>query len=656
MLRHLLCAVSLAVVVTPAFAQAEDPGQGLSPNQKTAVDNAISIMEKMGKDEAAKKDGSVEQEAGKVGEKLREALKEGRIREDYRKGKAGRTTFSSKFSGSKLVLISDAVLPLREAPVAMPPCHPDFPKLLETLFHEGFHVAHHDLTNPDDLFDPLKTLDAKLKAIQDELEAFNAEAAFKRKIDLVLGKILNNKNPNNVPESTPAWAEDWVGCSVSLLDAMKKNIAKELAGVNDWISFLSGFANAKGNVKSPGDLLDKKPGDTVTDDEKKDLVKKLDENEKLVEVTGVKGIPPSQKNIVIQGASDNPIFTVDGKPLDTGIPHPQDAVFFADTQARSWILFAGNTGDQTGPVLRALRLEFEDDGFTVAETRVLADPFSRLGYVTSLARTDGGRFYAMDVRGPGVYRIEDSDADGVPDTIGSLAIPAESATLLVEFAELTSTGNSLLAEMRPIRPFNGNPPLVTLKDADQDGHFETVQKFHVSEVGTIPPRWPVAPTAGATSLLVAGPHGHLLVVLSGGENGQPIGQAQVPQFPTGEVLVTLSRPLQQGESLAIRNATNGVVSAIRQVEEHRPVVYGIVGEPVQPGTESTLTLSGTGFEAVQGVRIDGKKADILAQSATSLTIRTPKLHRELRWKLEFELPGKNLLEANVEIEPTLYDP
>lgn len=343
-------------------------------------------------------------------------------------------------------------------------------------------------------------------------------------------------------------------------------------------------------------------------------------------------------------------FSIGSESIQTGVAHPQDVVVFDDTTGRTWMLVAGNSSLAGPGMVRALRLEVFMSKVQVAESRTIEDLDNALRFVTSIARRDDGKTYVM-VRNPAaIHLLLDDDSDGVPDRVGpsSAQLPPEPA--MREFVALQASGPFFSAQLRSVVIANGNEPYLALVDSQSDGFYESFAIQFPSESPVRPPSWLGEPVAGAVAIGAAGTHGHQFVVLSiQGNQEFPIGQGTFPQLPFDEVLVQLSRALQQGEEIALRDITNGIETGRRIVAATRPEIYQLGPEFAVPKEQTQVTLKGMGFELVRDVRIGGKPAAFISRNAQQVVVLTEKLGDEPAWEIEFVLEDDSVIRSQFEL-------
>lgn len=636
-----LCGIAYGQGAPPAYKEVP-----LSASDKAAVEEALGCLTDLG--DAG---GKSKEAAAKAAAALSAALRDKRVTKGENMGRAGGLTGPDGKGKA-----STALNELLFAPGKDPGnhCTPGFIDLLEGLLHEGVHHGQNlILPNPlPDVPPGIQLFQKELFRMANECEAYEAEVNLKNELNDVLGDLLLGK------KNTPAWATECFGaCTPAQLISMQEKLIERRRTVLGYISALSVYLK---DCKPP-DKFDKETvlaiADALLKDKRvgvildvagvaktiKGLSDYIKDKDVAGELTGLRvrhqiaGGADGSADLVWK--SNPPVFRLNNEDLDTGVAFPQDVEFLTDSSDRTWILVAGNETQASGGIIRAIRLEADDEGVHIADSLTVADPDNLLGYVTAIARRSDGSCFVMDRPSMAIYRLADNNGDAIPDTLGALAAQPP-AGLLEPHVTLDSSGDLLISRQRTIVTPAGNEEYLVLQDTDGDGFFETAA---VTTPSASPFRTPAMlgePVAGAQTMGVSGTHGHVVLVLAGPQGQeQIIGQGSVPAFPDDQVIVQLSRAVQQGESVRVSDPQNNLDSSSHPVLPRRPEIYRLVSPFGLPKVEVEFTIHGNGLELVSTVRVGGKPADILSQGPDSLTLRVSGLKDEASWGIEFEMQG-----------------
>ncbi len=371
-------------------------------------------------------------------------------------------------------------------------CNPMFIRLLDVLLHEATHLNQLPSTLPVDA-DGLKkatdtpehakeTLDKKIAAIDNELQAYEDEVGLKNQIIDALLAIQAD------PATAPAWASHWLNCPQVMLD-IDTNFA---LGERDPLNGKQGIVPQLMKLKAKYLRLDREGKES-----KADLVFELDRNEvyKHFVAAGASafiGLDSGDSRIRIDGFGGGSIL------LDSGIPHPQDAIVFEAAGGHFKLLVCGVTDfDHPQGIIRLF--DMPNPGGTAGgpasdptvfplgsvpyTTLCATNPF--LIHPTSLVAAPGGRAYVWDVAASALYAMTDSDADGVPDQVdltrSLVRIPR--GFDLRHLSTLSFVNGGIVVGWRIGVPLDGGDPVVfNLRDETGDGFFETVRPTRLSRL------------------------------------------------------------------------------------------------------------------------------------------------------------------------------
>lgn len=408
--RMLLCCLLIATTAVP-LPPSPAGTEPLDGGQKECVSKAIKAIEEFGSQKAGDKEGSAENSARRGAAEMKKAL-------------SGRS-YSGDLGGDG----AGATVPTRterSTPPGMPPgvakaggpetrslvfdrtlfencdpCHPDFLKLLDTVMHEGVHVAESSLeTFTDDLPGrPADYLNWKLAAVRDEREAYVKERDMKDSLAGSLANLIAEKNdPDHSPRKVADWVRNsWGGCEAGPL----KDVLAELTNVHrpslkKKIDALSVFTTNDGAAKTPQELVGKKPGDPITDADVSGLLDRIDKNDTVRTLIG--GLKRAESELILpfHVGIDSATGSVSIGLNDIVVPmsSPQDGLVLLDATNRNWLIIVGHDSTASRGLIHALRLELDPvsgtDEIRVAEARTIPDGQSRLRFVTAIAVTVGG--------------------------------------------------------------------------------------------------------------------------------------------------------------------------------------------------------------------------------------------------------------------------
>lgn len=647
-MKALQLAAVFLVASTAHAQQIEKKALGKT-NDAPAVAEALKCIESFGG--SGNKGADV---AAKAAADIGKALTDGRITKGKGMGIQNASTGGVGADPLKKDTIINANL---FEPNSMPGihCSGDFIELANVLLHEGSFYRKSLQLDPLPEDEPPGTarLAKYLHKISLECLAYEADIAYKEALQV---QILNLK----AGKKLDAWAEKCFGeCKgkeqgiQSIIDYLEDRLPK----IRGYAKALHKYTDKDCNPLTFSDAIKNKDVLEGLEKAKKDktpeglsdFIKDVDDVGSIIGLRARLVDPGDGLPFSVSFESLKGTFSIGSDSIQTGVAHPQDVVVFDDATGRTWMLVAGNSSLAGPGIVRALRLEVFMSRVQIAEGRTIEDD-DTLRFVTSIARRDDGKTYVM-VRNPAaLHLLLDDDSDGVPDRVGppSAQLPTES--VMREFVALQASGAFFSAQLRSVVIANGNEPYLALEDSQGDGFYETHAVRFPSQSPTRPPSWLGEPVGGAVTIGAAGTHGHQFVILAIQGNQQiPIGQGTFPQLPSDEAIIQLSRPLQEGEEIALRDMTNGIESGRRIVAASRPELYQLGPEFAVPKEQTQVTLNGTGFQLVREVRIGGKPTEFISRTNGQVVVLTAKLGNEHAWEVEFILEDDSIVSSPFEL-------
>jgi hypothetical protein len=643
--NRLLAAALVLTICLPSLAQAkghkpedrlQDPQDPSNEKTKPIADclkKMIEVYRKIGAEE-----GPMQKAANETADALEGVLKDGRgYAETLDPGTSAAVDQSDTPEKTKYLIVDKSLKVFRDCD----PCKPFFHLLLGTLVHEAVHLGW-SLT----LGVPAN-LEEKLKKLEQECPAYQKALVWKQELRNAAERLRNELLGVEGPKP-PAWIRE-----------LFKDCKDPKGALFDLIKELNlDIGDNAGKVEALDDYLTK----CLRDFKKIEEICKtadrtkwfdcLNKDERLKAFYHPVPFDGPEAAFTLNARAG--VFLVDGEDFASRVPLPQDSVVF-ELGSASWLLVIGNMTDDGPGLARLHRLERQDGKVRSVEVRAVADPDGRMEFATGAARRADGRFFAFDFDNASIHELRDTDADGLPDLVGPSAATLPPADEARHFCHVSAVENDLVLRIRAIEPIFGNSPLLVLSDAGGDGFYESFEKIHPSQFPSNPPCWLGTLVEGMTEVGVAGAQGHQFAVVSVQNPNQPLAQGQFPAFPDRIVFVQLARPLQAGEKLRIRDLTNGQSTPSGTVEARRPVLHLAIPARIRPREEVEVILRGAGLEGVAGVRIGGKKVDIVAAGPAELRVRTHSLKRAERYEIEFELQDKSRRAAELSLFPDLSD-
>lgn len=365
-------------------------------------------------------------------------------------------------------------------------------QLLNTLAHEGTHLAQGIADALPFPANDTDLLDFKLKKMRREIDAYNAGGGLKLQIAETLSKMADAKEDQNKPFETPVWAGAWKDLKPSVLRELAKkakNLGVAEQNAADYLQGLVDFAKRSRRPPQTDETSDK----TVQERFDKDkYAKKLIHTDKRGRMWVVSNINEFQgavhevtvyanptdvvvvpvigtdKTVTPTPVGGIPTFTQD---LDTGIAEPQGGLLLVDQGGSMAFVVAGrvNRGPRGG-IVKVFRARPDGSGFDEGQVLIQDDP--GLPFPTSIAQLSDGRVYVFDAETWTAYPLVDQNGDGVPDafsTAGVLTVPQIYRNL--HPLDLLSRGTGLLVQPRVV--VTGDDELwgLLFRDSDGDGVF-----------------------------------------------------------------------------------------------------------------------------------------------------------------------------------------
>lgn len=597
----------------------------------------IGVLKKIGNEE-----GPMQQPAKDTAAALESALKDGRgYLEGLPPGTGAAVLQGGNNEKTKTLILDPKV---RALGTKCDPCEPDFLLFLGTLVHEAVHLGQDPNTEKP------KTLDEKLKKLENECPAYDKAQSWRRNLRNAV-EALQDKRRGKEGAKPPAWLETLVnncpederaGLLADLLRLGNLDLANDGIRLDQIGNFLSKCLRDK-----------KKLAEACKTEDPVKQAECLDKDERVGHFFSP--IPPDGPEAVFTWNARAGTFFIDDEPFEPGTPSVQDAFIFEDTTTRTWLLVAGNAGEAGAGTVRLHRLERQGGTVQAVESKTVSDPDGFLEFLTGVARRADGRFFAFDFKKATIHELQDSNGDGVPDVVGASAATLPPPEDTRHFTHLTSVDNHLVLQVRMNDPLYGNNPRLVLTDAAGDGFYEAFQQISPSEFPSVAPCWTGALVQGMTEVGVAGVHGHPFVIVSLQNPNQPLAQGQFPAFPNREIFVQLARPLQAGEEVEVRDQFNNQSTPSGLVLPRQLVLHQTLPIRVKPKQEVEVSLRGAGFEHVAKVRIGGKPAQILTSATHTLQIRTASLKRAERYQITFEMEDGSEKLAELSLFPDLSD-
>lgn len=298
-----------------------------------------------------------------------------------------------------------------------------------------------------------------------------------------------------------------------------------------------------------------------------------------------------------------------GPDIDTTLAFINDFLVWPLPSGGEVLLVIGEDGSGFGE-LQVYEDTNADLFFEEATRQVLFTGASQLQSNMHLLHDEAtATLYAYDALDRLTYRIDDSDADDVPDQLGPavhVADPLLDDYVAFEFVPgapvPTILGYPFVDSMSP--SLRHDELLVRLRDLDDSGDFETIDQVLVDGLLVWDPTFEPS-TFGhlAPALDVYGPPGAVLQVWLTNDSGallQPRGNT-IGQGIAATASVNLTPPFQYGEQMVIVDVTHGTRSPNARLSPWEDLGFalgGAGGDPLLAGTgvlaagqPFTLTLS-----------------------------------------------------------------
>lgn len=674
MSRCLLSPLLVAAAVSAAFAQGKDGLEGTrdltsgADSERENIDSAIRMLDGFanafvpddkGPMAGRLADQRFKKEMVRIVEKLKKTVKERIVTttepsDDFRGG-----TTKEGGPDDKIIVINSKAL--SAIPDAVSECSAEFVDVMDTLVHEGVHLDQQTSVEGEDS-DEDQHFEHKLSEMEFELNAYRMDFAFILEL-----RSLVVQMQKNVARDLPAnsglsgWADPWASCSAENLNVMKDRIEE---------IYDSKFKVIKVVEEK---FVDKKTGKFIRD--RKILEENFKDDISFVEFIR-QHLPPvvvsfSSVEVVIDyseaakrtGVSSGGIvrqisfgpggdsYRFEGKDRKAGVDSIQDVRVIAAADGSAWVLVAGHMGKEPNPgIVRAVPLDpkAKKEAFTIVEKSAL------LRSATSLVVVSGSPHVYSPVD-RAVYRLEDTDQDGVPDqmNLGSI-LQLPQSVRLYRAPFMMAWNGDLVALPRFLVPDFSSSPWIFISDPGGDGVYEQVDVVDPRDFASRRPAFLADLVPAATTVGISGVRGHALAVVGRTPQGQPEPLAQVQIPPGGEdfLVVNLSRPLRAQEFVEVRDLTNQRTSDTTALNLRQPVVWHVSNPRIDTDNGSPVRFFGEGFENVQGVVVDGVPAQFQIVSPQEIVVQTPALTYYALYAVEFVQPGGTLVRSARDLYPS----
>lgn len=268
--------------------------------------------------------------------------------------------------------------------------------------------------------------------------------------------------------------------------------------------------------------------------------------------------------------------------LDTGLLRATDVYYVAEHVA----IVAGVDAGETGVLL--LYLDRDQDALLDADSRtelVVSDLLR--GGIALTPDPSSGDLLAFGAEDNEVYRLQDLDGDGIPETLSDSPATAVSANLENIYAlDLSDGGRELYGRLFGNDDAFADAEMVRFSDTDGDGFFESETVLNVAATTVFSTAFVGMPEDGQWTAELSAPSLAFVEVWcvdEGGRTLQFLGDGQANA--RGTVTVSFPRSLMLGDLVATRDLVNGIVS--------QPV-------EVQPSGSSTLVPDVPSLSATTG--------------------------------------------------------
>ena len=332
-------------------------------------------------------------------------------------------------------------------------------------------------------------------------------------------------------------------------------------------------------------------------------------------------------NVVTTGGGDSGKVTQTDSTttivIDTGLARATDIVCFDDTT----FLIAGVDDVDDGVLLSYV--DEDEDGFMDASSRTVLFTSSVLtGGLEMTLDESSTSILIFEAGEDGLYRVQDLDGDGIPESLGSSPVAVASTQReSVHSFSISESGRELYGTFfGDEHAFPTGSEVYVLSDADGDGFFEEEVVLDVFANSLFAGSFIGGAYAGDSSVEVDAPYlaaVEVHAVDSLGNSTELLGVGQANRV--GDASLSLNRPLRLGEQVSIWDTTNGTAS--------QAVTIGLV--PTM--TSETATASSSRNESQRldfnaGPQHAGSMYLLLgSQSGTGPGFSSGSVHVPLNW-------------------------
>ncbi len=554
-------------------------------------------------------------------------------------------------------------------------CTQSFIDLLDALVHEGKHLIQNNREMPEDTIN--NVIRWKLERAQIEAQAYKNEQMLKRQLAAFLGTMETNKREGHdaMDGVTAAGMSIFKDCSA---DALSQLSARASATVADREVIIQKLI-----ALYIDELLNPRPLEEV-------LAKNKEELNLLKEAGLFEG---DVTDIAVKLRLENELFhndylystngdslsvnvdsesgTVGGKPVP-GIRFPQAILLVRDLAGMPHLLVIGYNviGGASGAIITmpaepgavkevpaeggGTKLVVTNFDFSNHRHRDVVTGNPQLAQPTDLAVSPDGTIFVWDPGSLALYRLVDSDGDGLVDSAdfrNRIVPPKHLPVELEGYASADIVGNSVMIQVRIISSDNaGDAPAAFFTDRDGDGVYEDFRAVRPSQRSSRPPVFADDGVAGTRWLEVSGAPTHRIEarvrpnVLSSTEQEEVIGRGAISG--RGESRLQLRRPLRQGEVVRVVDRDNGRSSGFVTVGPAGPDATHMEPVALATATETRVLVLGHSLNEIAGVLVNGRPVEMRTRGSERLVFVAPPAGRSFEpIHVQFRLMDGSTIDA-----------